>query len=97
VFSTDSWGGYLIYRLYPSMRVFIDGRSDFYGPEFCESYIDLMGVKHDWQQRLDRYRVDTVLLPVREPLAGVIKESRDWRTVYDDGMAIVFRRTGPVE
>jgi hypothetical protein len=97
VFSTDSWGGYLIYRLYPSMRVFIDGRSDFYGPEFCESYIDLMGVKYDWQQRLDRYRVDTVLLPVREPLAGVIKESRDWRTVYDDGMAIVFRRTGPVE
>jgi hypothetical protein len=97
VFSLDSWGGYLIYRLYPSMRVFIDGRTDFYGPAFCESYLDLVGVKHDWQQELDRYRIDTVLLPVREPLAAVMKASPGWRVVHDDGVAIVFRRTTPID
>ena len=29
--SSDAWGGYLIYRFYPEQKVFIDGRSDFYG------------------------------------------------------------------
>src|SRR6185312_7463977 len=33
VFTYDQWGDYLIYRLYPKMKVFIDGRSDFYGPD----------------------------------------------------------------
>ncbi|MGC2248399.1 MAG: hypothetical protein WA609_17465, partial [Terriglobales bacterium] len=31
VFSTDSWGGYLIYRLYPSRQVVVDDRHDLYG------------------------------------------------------------------
>ena len=32
VFTSDQWGDYLIYRGWPHQRVFIDGRSDFYGP-----------------------------------------------------------------
>ncbi|MGH9667252.1 MAG: hypothetical protein ACRD9L_22755, partial [Bryobacteraceae bacterium] len=32
VFTEDQWGDYLLYRFYPHLRVFIDGRSDFYGP-----------------------------------------------------------------
>ncbi len=34
IFTYDQWGDYLIYRLYPRIRVFIDGRSDFYGARF---------------------------------------------------------------
>ena len=34
IFAEDQWGDYLIYHLYPSKQVFIDGRSDFYGDEF---------------------------------------------------------------
>ena len=34
IFTNDVWGGYLIYRLYPQTRVFVDGRSDFYGADF---------------------------------------------------------------
>jgi len=32
LYSSWQWGGYLIYRLWPSLRVFDDGRTDFYGP-----------------------------------------------------------------
>jgi len=91
VFTNDEWGDYLIYRLHPNTKVFIDGRSDFYGPEFGRKYLDVMSVKHDWQQSLDRYGVDAVLLPVDSSLAGTLKESRRWRVAYDDGVAIVFR------
>jgi len=51
----------------------------------------VMDVKYNWQQTLDRYQVDTILLPVDAPLSGALKESRRWRVAYDDGRAIVFR------
>ncbi len=92
IFTNDEWGDYLIYQLYPhGTPVFVDGRSDFYGPDFGEAYLDLMRVKYDWQEKLDKYGVDTVVLPPSAALASTLKESRRWKVVYDDGIAIVFR------
>jgi hypothetical protein len=96
IFADDEWGDYLIYRLYPNTRVFVDGRFDLYGEDFTKKYLDLLNAKFGWQETLDKYRVDTVLLRVDAPLTGALKESRRWRPVYDDGIAIVFRsRTTP--
>ena len=91
IFTSDQWGDFLIYKLYPRGRVFIDGRSDFYGSKFCEKYLEIVQVKYKWQQFLNEYGVDTVLLPTDAPLAGALKESSRWHVVYDDGVAIVFR------
>jgi hypothetical protein len=91
VFTSDLWGGYMIYRLYPRMRVFIDGRSDMYGEAFAKKYRNLFNAQNGWEQTLASYGVDTVLLPVDAPLTGALKESQRWRPVYDDGIAIVFR------
>ncbi len=92
IFTGDQWGDYLIYELYPAHKVFIDGRSDFYGQEFEQKFSDLLNVKYDWQQYLDQYRIDTIVLSPTTPLASAIKESCHWRAVYDDQVAIVFRR-----
>jgi hypothetical protein len=94
IFADDEWGDYLVYRLYPSKQVFIDGRSDFYGDEFGERYLDLMNVKVGWDKTLDRYAIDTVVLSPKLALTSTLKISRDWRVVYDDGVAVVFRRAG---
>jgi hypothetical protein len=91
VFTSDSWGGYMIYRLYPRTRVFFDGRSDMYGEAFVKKYSNLINVQPGWEQTLATYGVDTVLLPVDAPLTGALKESQRWRPTYDDGIAIVFR------
>lgn len=92
IFAPDEWGDYLIYKLSPlGFKVFVDGRSDFYGGEFGDDYIDVLKINYNWQQTLDRYGVDTILLPCDAPLTGALKESRRWRVAYDDGMAIVFR------
>jgi len=93
IFTDDAWGGYLIYRLYPAQKVFIDGRSDFYGSTFNEKYQDVMKVRYDWEKYLDQYHVNAILLPVETPLTTTLKESPRWRAVYDDGVAIVFRAT----
>ncbi|HTS49208.1 MAG TPA: hypothetical protein VMH05_14755 [Bryobacteraceae bacterium] len=97
IFTDDEWGDYLIYQLYPGHKVFVDGRSDFYGQDFEEKYLDLMNVKYDWQQYLDQYRINTIVLSTTAPLAGAIKESSRWRAVYDDTVAIVFLRAGLAE
>jgi hypothetical protein len=91
VFTHEVWGDYLIWRLYPTGKVFVDGRSDFYGDEFENKYIDVLNVKHDWQQILDGFGVNTILLPPSAPLSGVLKESARWRAVYEDGVAVIFR------
>ena len=91
VFTPDLWGGYLIYREYPRVRVFMDGRSDFYGASFAKEYIQAMGVQPGWEQYLSRYGVDTILLPPDAPLAGALKQSSGWHLIYDDHVALIFR------
>jgi hypothetical protein len=88
VFTHDEWGDYLIYT---GRKVFVDGRSDFYGDDFENSYVDVLNVKYGWEKTLGRFGVDTILLPPTAPLAGALKESSRWRVVYDDGIALVFR------
>jgi hypothetical protein len=92
IFADDEWGDYLIYQLYPSRKVFIDGRSDFYGDKFGERFLDVMNVKYDWQKMLREYDIDTILLAPRFALASTLKISPEWRVVYDDKVALVFRR-----
>jgi len=94
IFAHDQWGDYLIWSLYPSHKVFVDGRSDFYGNDFEEKCIDVLSVKYNWEKILNRFGVDTILLPTGAPLAGALKESSRWRLVFDDGIALVFRSTG---
>jgi hypothetical protein len=96
IFAEDEWGDYLIYHLYPHKQVFVDGRSDFYGDEFGERYLDLLNVKYDWQQTLDKYSIDTIVISPKFALASTLKISRDWRLVYDDTVSIVFRRVGRI-
>ncbi|HTS28501.1 MAG TPA: hypothetical protein VMH81_21655 [Bryobacteraceae bacterium] len=93
IFTHDEWGDYLIWSLYPSHKVFVDGRSDFYGDDFEYKYIDILNVHEGWEKYLTQFGVDTILMPPDAPLTGALKESSHWRKVYDDGVALVFCQT----
>ncbi|HXB67450.1 MAG TPA: hypothetical protein VNY05_04365 [Candidatus Acidoferrales bacterium] len=90
IFTHDEWGDYLIWT---GHKVFVDGRSDFYGDDFEERYIDVLNVKYGWEKTLDGFGVDTILMPPAAPLTGALKESSRWQVAYDDGIAVVFRAT----
>jgi hypothetical protein len=97
IFTFDQWGDYLIYRLYPSTQVFIDGRNDFYGADFVIQCGHLINARYDWEAELKRFGVDTVLLRPNAPLSEALKESRNWKVVFDNGSAILFRATSRPE
>jgi hypothetical protein len=88
----DQWGDYLIYRFYPEMKVFIDGRSDFYAPEIRDDYVGLLNSRWDWERVLDHYGFEAALVPVDWSLAAALKLHPEWRLVYDDGFALLFEK-----
>lgn len=92
IFTQDQWADYLIYREWPKVRVFFDGRSDFYGAEIAEEYLQAMEGRPGWDKVLEKYRFDTVLLPPGMALASLLKISPEWRLVEDDGQAVLFLR-----
>ncbi|MCE5308822.1 MAG: hypothetical protein LLG20_14380 [Acidobacteriales bacterium] len=97
VFTSDQWADYLIYRFYPSQKVFFDGRSDFYGPQIGDQYLHLYQGRYDWDAILERNRIDVVLCPVEWPLASLLKRDAGWRLVEDGGATLLFeRRAGDV-
>jgi hypothetical protein len=91
LFTQDTWGGYLIYRFYPRIRVFQDGRSDFYGTQLEREFDDIALARPGWEAKLKKFGADGVLLPVGATLTEVLKESHNWKPVYDDGTSILFR------
>lgn len=95
VLTTDQWADYLIFVNYPRQRVFVDGRSDFYGPQIGNQYLRLMQGQWDWEQILKRNDFDLALLPVEWPLSSMLKQDPKWRVVEDDGQAVMFVRSLP--
>jgi hypothetical protein len=88
----DQWGDYLIYCFYPRQRVFVDGRSDFYGETLGREYLHLLQGAYDWRAILKRNGFDRALVPVDWPLTAILKLDPSWQVVEDDGKAILFRR-----
>jgi hypothetical protein len=97
ILTSDQWGDYLIYRQYPRQRVFIDGRSDFYGPEVGRKYLDLLNAQPDWEDIVQQYRFDLALLPIEWPLGQVLMRHPDWRVRYQDRQAILLERYGRLD
>jgi hypothetical protein len=91
VLTTDQWGDYLIY-VNPAQKVFMDGRSDFYGPEVGNDYLRLTAGAWDWRQLMDKYRFNLVLLPVDSALIQILKLAPEWSVIQDDGKRILLIR-----
>ncbi|MGC2260363.1 MAG: hypothetical protein WA437_19480 [Candidatus Sulfotelmatobacter sp.] len=95
ILAPDSWGGYLIYRLYPRVKVAVDDRHDFYGEQFLKSYLKMMHVEPGWENFLEQYPVRYILISKGSALANILAETPHWQPVYSDDVAIAFASTSP--
>jgi hypothetical protein len=92
LFTQDDWSGYLIYKLYPATKLYFDDRHDFYGETFVREYLKAITGTWQWREPLNKYQVKWVLIAAGSPLSSILKECKDWRVEYDDGVATVFSR-----
>ena len=90
--TTDQWGDYIIYSYYPRQKVYVDGRSDFYGETLANQYLHLLQGAYDWRAIMDRNGFDVALLPAQWPLSSLLKQDASWRVVADDHSSVLFRR-----
>jgi len=90
IVSPDSWGGYLIYRLYPKDKVVVDDRHDFYGEDFLKSYLKMIHLEPGWEEFLQQHAAGCVLVPKDSALANMLLESSSWRAIYRDDVALLF-------
>lgn len=86
----DYWGGYLIYRLYPEAPVVVDDRHDLYGEELLRSYLKFLHAEEGWDEFLREHPAGYIVLPRKSALATVLSDSKAWKRIYADDLAVVF-------
>jgi hypothetical protein len=94
MFSDYGWGGYMIYRFYPdpNRRVFIFGEADLMGDTIMNEYADVVGLKSDWLDILNRHNVDYVVYDPNTALTSALATQPNWHQVYGDRVAVIFVR-----
>jgi hypothetical protein len=93
IFCIDTWGGYLIYRLYPRRQLVFDDRHDLYGADRVRQFLILLQGEPRWKKVLDDLKIRAVLLPVDSTLGSLLRElPQEWALKYEDSVAVVFER-----
>lgn len=92
LFNDFTWGGYLMLRLYPRAKVFIDGRTDFYGEQLTRDYLQAVNGEAGWDKLMDQYDIRWVMLQPTQPLADRLDTSANWIPTYQDETAHVWVR-----
>lgn len=101
IFNDFNSGAYLIGRVYPERQVYIDGRTELYGPDFFEAYVKLCrGHARTIQDAIRRYDLQGFFLtnPDKDIHVGLLRylgRSREWVPVYFDEAAIIFLKKSP--
>ena len=85
------WGGYLIWNA-RDIPVFLDSRADIFEHHgILADYLKATTL-HDSLAILDRYQIDSVLLPPGEELVYLLKHTPGWGVQYEDSTATLLVR-----
>jgi tetratricopeptide (TPR) repeat protein len=100
LFNLFNCGSYLVYRLYPERKVFIDGRTELYGGDFFKDYLKILSLNRNTINVLfKKYNINTVLLSENSvetsKLARYFFDEPDWALVYFDEDSLIFLKNAP--
>ncbi|HUI05631.1 MAG TPA: hypothetical protein VL486_01350 [Verrucomicrobiae bacterium] len=91
MFNEYIWGGYLLYAL-PEHRVFVDGRTDFYGEPLIRQYNETSQLTTNWLAVLQQYKVEWTLVPTDRPLNLALALLPNWKLAYSNEVATIFHK-----
>jgi hypothetical protein len=94
VFVSYSWGGYLLWHLFPRYRDYMDSRADtLFNNRILRGYLTMYDARPGWRTTMNRYRIQDVLVERDAPIAQVLALDPGWRLVYHDSVSILYTRT----
>ena len=99
LFNDHDLGGFMIWRLWPQYRVFLDSRAFIYDPDYLAAYSRALHSDRGWKALSDRYQFR--LAAILHLSGGVgtllrsLSQDPDWIPVYLDESGVVFARRLP--
>ncbi|MCM8784538.1 MAG: tetratricopeptide repeat protein [Candidatus Omnitrophica bacterium] len=91
-FNNFGFGGYFIWRAWPKLKVFVDGRTGVYDEEHLFFYADVFMYPYIFDQLVEDYKINYFLLDINSSnvlLNRLLKDS-NWKFVFFDANALVF-------
>ncbi|MFV0442238.1 MAG: hypothetical protein ACK5Q5_01560 [Planctomycetaceae bacterium] len=100
MYNSHEWGDYLQWAGPQKFKVFVSSHVHLIPTEVWKDYLQIAEGAGDWQDKLNRYQVNTVLVDSTNYM-GLIRALRDeaaWKEVYSDpqGLAVLFVRKHPI-
>jgi hypothetical protein len=98
VFNIYEWGDYLQWAGPTGIKIFVNSHAHEVPPDVWQRYLQVIQLGSGWQETLDRYGVNTVVVDraLRENLIKALKDDDKWRVGYEDRVATVFVRKTPI-
>lgn len=91
VFNSYAWGGYVIWKLYPRYRDFIDGRANtLFDTRILSDYFGIYDASPDYERLLERYRIQDVLVSPGSPIDVLLTRDARWLEVYHDAYSVLY-------
>jgi len=95
-FNEEFWGGYLISKLEPEKKVFIDGRADLYeAAGVLTDYLNIAGPSENTLSLLRKYHVSSCLIRPGSPLDVYLAHTPGWDRVYSDQLSVLYVQQKP--
>jgi hypothetical protein len=94
LFNSYTWGGYLIWDVWPAYLTFVDGRTDLFADRVLSEYLTVWNAGEGWEQILTGYGIRVTLIEPQAPLADELA-SAGWRVLYSDRQAVLLAAPGP--
>lgn len=92
-FNPQEWGSWFELAL-PSSRVFVDSRMEVIPARVWDDYYDVSLARQGWQDVLDRWDIDVVVLARDQQRFAIpiVEADQGWRLIYQDEDGLIFIR-----
>lgn len=92
VFNEFDWGGFLLLKLWPTQQIFMDGHIHIFGEELIREYETVLTVSNGWENILEKYNVEWVIVRANTPLINALLSTGKWEIAYQDQTTFILTR-----
>lgn len=93
ILNEDAMGGYLIWTLYPELKVFIDQRADtLYDEKIYADHSAIRWGEKPWEEIFSKYGFDTVLWSRDHEMYEKLSSDPGWKVLYSSAFYTLFVR-----